>query len=161
MDHVTLRAVGDDDWSAILDLAQRSLTELPAAPSQAEWIQNRRSFSTSDGIQQHFVATSDERIVGYACVERRNTAAHGWYRLFVVVEPAARATLGTTLFANLRERLISLGARHARMVEYDADTGFISYLKDLGFHPRKSSSLNDGSTAIELIIDAPFQSLER
>ena len=76
MNEITLRAPTDDDWPAILALAELSLAELPNAPSQNEWLNNRKSFSPSDGIQQHFVATSDEQIVGYACIEHRNKASH-------------------------------------------------------------------------------------
>jgi hypothetical protein len=90
MDEVTLRTPRDDDWQAILDLAHRSLAELTNAPSQQEWLDNRRSFSASEGIQQHFVACGGDRIVGYACIEHRDNlklhpparkAADGEYRV--------------------------------------------------------------------------------
>jgi N-acetylglutamate synthase-like GNAT family acetyltransferase len=35
---VTLRAPTDNDWPAILALAELSLAELPNAPSQNEWL---------------------------------------------------------------------------------------------------------------------------
>jgi hypothetical protein len=91
MNEITLRAPTDDDWPSILALAELSLSELPNAPSQDEWLNNRRSFSPSDGIQQHFVATSRERIVGYAGAEHRNEFTMGGYRLFVVVAPIGLA----------------------------------------------------------------------
>jgi len=90
MTEITLREPGNDDWPAILVLAQLSLAELPIVPCQDEWLRNRMLFSQADGIQQHFVAASGERIVGYACAEHRNQAADGVYRLLVVVEPSAR-----------------------------------------------------------------------
>src|SRR5260370_42346040 len=114
MSEIALREPGDDDWPAILDLAERSLTEFPNAPSQLEWLNNRRSFSPSDGIQQHFIATAGEQIVGYAGIEHRikttngRNPVDGVYRLFVVVAPSARTTLGTKLLAHLRDRLIKL-----------------------------------------------------
>ncbi len=163
MSEVTLRVPGNDDWPAILALAESSLAELPTVPSQLEWLNNRRSFSPSDGIQQHFVATSDGRIVGYAGVERRNKGptARGadTYRLFVVVEPSARTTLGTRLFAKLRECLINLGARRAWVLEYEADARFISYLEEMGFARLRSFNPDDGTPLVELTMDAPFQSL--
>jgi hypothetical protein len=82
----------------------------------------------------------------------------GLYRLFVVVAPSARATLGTRLLAELRERLIKLGARKAWVLEYDADPRFISYLEQLGFVKVASFDL-EGTPVVELSIDAPFQSL--
>jgi hypothetical protein len=165
MNGIALRAPADDDWPAILALAELSLAELPNAPSQREWLNNRKSFSPSDGIQQHFVATSGEHIVGYACIEHRNKAAHrlkpvdGVYRLFVVVAPSARTTLGTHLLAKLRDSLIDLGARRARLLEYEADTGFISYLEQMGFVRLANFKLDDGSPVVELTMDAPFQLL--
>jgi hypothetical protein len=75
MSDVAFRAPRADDWPAILSLAELSLGEIPIVPSQLEWLNNRKSFSPSEGIQHHFVATSSERIVGYACIEHRNEAA--------------------------------------------------------------------------------------
>ena len=103
MSEVALRAPADDDWQAILALAETSLTEFPSAPSQLEWLNNRKSFALSDGHQQHFVAVADDQIVGYACIEHRNNITNGRkpvdgvYRLFVVVAPSARTTLGSRL----------------------------------------------------------------
>ena len=164
MSEITFRAPANDDWPAILALAETSLSEFPNAPSQHEWLHNRKSFSPSDGIQQHFVATSDERIVGYACIEHRSRLANGRkpidgvYRLFVVVAPSARTTLGTQLLAKLRECLIKLDARKAWVIEYEADARFISYLQEKGFVKLASFEL-EGTPVVELSIDAPFQSL--
>jgi hypothetical protein len=55
--------------------------------------------------------------------------------------------------------LLSVDACRARMVEYQADTGFISYLETMGFVRRNTFNLDDGSPVVELSIDAPFQSL--
>jgi hypothetical protein len=162
---IALRAPADDDWPAILALAELSLAELPNAPSQQEWLNNRRSFSPTDGIQRHFVATSGDRIVGYACIEHRNKTAsgrkpvEGVYRLFVVVAPSARTTLGTMLLAKLRESLIDVGAHRAWVLEYEADAGFVSYLEEMGFVRSANFKLDDGSPVLEMTIDAPFQSL--
>ena len=165
MNEIALRAPTDYDWPVILALAELSLAELLNAPSQKEWLNNRRSFTPSDGIQRHFVATSDERIVGYACIEHRNRPAsgrklvEGAYRLFVVVPPSRRMTLGTRLLAKLRENLIDVGARRAWALEYEADAGFISYLEGMGFARSTNFTLDDGTRAVELTIDAPFESL--
>ena len=43
MSEVTLRAPGDDDWPAILDLAELSLAELPNATSRLDSPKIRRS----------------------------------------------------------------------------------------------------------------------
>jgi hypothetical protein len=165
MNERTLRAPTHDDWPAILALAELSLAELPNAPDQNEWLKNRQSFTPSDGIQRHFVATSDERIVGYGCIEHRNKTSggsepsDGVYRLFVVVAPSERRTLGTRLLAKLRECLIDVRARRAWVVEYEADAGFLAYLNEMGFVKLKNFKLDDGSSVVEMSIDAPFQSL--
>jgi N-acetylglutamate synthase-like GNAT family acetyltransferase len=161
MDEIVLREPRDDDWEAILKLAELSLAEMSTVPSQLEWLNNRKSFSPSDGIQQHIVATSNDRIVGYACIEHRDKADAGEYRLFVVVAPSARTTLGTMLLAKLRERLLSLEARRARMVEYEADAHFVIFLETKGFVKVNAFNLDDGARAVVLSIDAPFQSLVR
>ncbi|MGB8412192.1 MAG: hypothetical protein WCE23_05140 [Candidatus Binatus sp.] len=87
MSEVTLRAPGDDDWPAILDLAELSLAELPNAPSQHEWLNNRRSFTPSDGVQQHFVATSGERIVGELLISPESAIRHTQALLSLLIAP--------------------------------------------------------------------------
>jgi hypothetical protein len=159
MDPVMLRAPRDDDWLAILELAELSLSEMKSAPSQLEWLHNRRSFSSVTGFQEHVVASTGDRIVGYACLERRHQSSDGEYRLFVVVAPSARATLGSSMLAMLRERLIAANAGLAWMVEYESDPGFLSFLESKGFKKMRSYHLDNGNAVVALAIDAPFQSL--
>jgi hypothetical protein len=159
MSDIARRAPRNDDWPAILSLAEMSLGEMPTVPSQLDWLNNRKSFSASDGIQQHFVATSDERIVGYACIEHRGKDADGVFRMWMVVEPSARSTLGARLLAKLGECLLSAGARRAWMAEYEADVHFVSYLESMGFVRRSTFIADGGIRAVELVMDAPFQSL--
>jgi len=165
---IGIRFARDDDWPAILELANRSLSEMPEAPSQREWLDNRRSYSPPEGVQQHFVASSGDYIVGYGCIEHRdsptspppaNKIAHAEHRLFVVVAPSDRATVGTRLLQLLGRQLIELNARRAWMMEYEADSRFVSYLGGKGFVRQTSLTLSDGTTAVRLIMDAPFQSL--
>jgi SAM-dependent methyltransferase len=157
MQEPTFRPIRDGDWPAILDLAHRSLSELPSVPRQDEWLRNRQSFSSLDGYQHHFVAALAEHVVGYASAERRNDSTEDVYRLFVVVAPSDRTSLGTRLFEKLRERLLGLGACRAWMIELAADRGFISYLESLGFVGVNSVGLPDGTTAVRLVMDAPFR----
>jgi hypothetical protein len=159
MNKLSLRAPNEDDWPELLALAQQSLVEMPSVPSQLEWITNRRTFSPADGIQRHFVAIIDGHIVGYACAEHRNAAHKGHYRLFVVVKPSDRSTLGTHLLGRLRELLIDLGASYAWVGEYDSDSGFVSYLTNIGFERLTTYPLDDGASMTILKMDAPFQSL--
>ena len=153
-----LRAPREDDWPSILDLAHRSLVEMIHAPRQDEWLKNRRSFRPSDGTQEHFVASVEERIVGYAAIERRIASPIGVYRLYLVVEPPNRAMLGAALLAELRRRLIRVGALQAWMMEYEADEGFIAYLERMGFERAKTVAIGD-RIAVEMKLDAPFDLL--
>src|SRR5215469_11915688 len=115
---------------------------MPEAPSQQEWLDNRRSYSRPEGAQQRLVASLGNHLVGYACIEYRdspkrpppaNKTANGEYRLFVVVAPSDRATVGSRLLQQLRRQLIELDARRAWMMEYEADSRFLSYLEGRGF----------------------------
>lgn len=128
-------------------------------PSQLGWMENGRSFSASDGVQQHLVATVGERVFGYACLDHRNNRPDEEYRLFVVVVPSARATLGTALLARLRESLISLDARQAWLTEYAGDAGFLSYLEEMGFVRAARFNMNDGTAVVKMTMDALFQPL--
>ncbi|HEV2170678.1 MAG TPA: GNAT family N-acetyltransferase [Candidatus Binatus sp.] len=158
----------DEEWSAILNLAEVSLGEVQIAPSMKdmkEWLDNRKAFPESAGIQQHFVATTGKQIVGYACAEhpaawmRNKKDAPGEYRLFVVVEPSARSTLGIRLLAKLVEFLGSVGARRAWFQEYEADAGLLSFLEERGFVRAASFRIEDGTRIVRLSMDAPFESL--
>lgn len=155
----------DEEWLEILHLAEVSLTEMPMAPNVKEWLDNRRSFHGPETVQQHFVATIGKQIVGYACAEhppawmRTNTDAVGEYRLFMVVEPSARRTLGTRLLAKLRESLITLGARRAWFQEYAADRGLISFLEKKGFARAADFRIEDGTRIVRLSLGAPFEPL--
>jgi hypothetical protein len=158
----------DQDWSEILRLAEVSLAEMPVASNAKElkeWLDNRRSFHDPGSVQQQFVATLGKQIVGYACTEHppawmRNTKdATGEYRLFMVVEPSARRTLGIRLLAKLGESLITLGARRAWFQEYAADRSLISFLEEKGFARAADFRIEDGTRIVRLSMAAPFEPL--
>ena len=159
------RQLLDEEWSEILRLADVSLAEMHMAPHQKEWLDNRRSFQDPESLQENFVATLGKQIVGYACVEhppvwmRTTKDATGEYRLFMVVEPSARRTLGNRLLAKLRESLIAHGARRAWFQEYESDTGLISFLEENGFIRAAAFRIEDGTRIVRLSQDAPFESL--
>ncbi len=150
MSQVQLRPPADRDWPEILRLAHASLGEMSAVPSQQSWLDNRKSFSQSGGIQYHFVASSGDRIIGYACAEHHARAADGEFRLFVVVEPADRETLGTKLFDRLSEQLPHLGATYVWVLEYKTDVKFLQWWRERGFEFLKEFVLDDGTPVVEL-----------
>ena len=155
-----------EEWSEIHNLGEASLAEMPIASGVREWLDNRRSFAGSEGVQRQFVATSGKRIVGYACAEhppawmRNNDRAAGQYRLFMVVEPSSRMTLGVRLLEKLRELLVDLKARRAWFQEYEADTGLISFLEGRGFARASGFRIEDGTRIVRLFMDAPFERLK-
>jgi SAM-dependent methyltransferase/N-acetylglutamate synthase-like GNAT family acetyltransferase len=157
MEELAFRPIRDGDWPAILDLAHRSLGEVPSPPKQDDWLRNRRTFSPSDGYQHHFVATLEQRIAGYAAIECLNDSAPGVYRLYVVVAPGDRESLGTALFEELRSHLLQLNARRAWMLEYTSDRSFMAFLQKLGFAAVNTVGLPDGTAAVRIVIDAPFR----
>jgi hypothetical protein len=85
--------------------------------------------------------------------------AAGWYRVFVVVAPQDRATLGRWLFGKIRETLMSISATHAWMMEYEADTGVLALMEQVGFRYFRSLTTADGFRAVQMTMDAPFDSL--
>lgn len=135
------------------------------APNVKEWLDNRKAFPESGGVQQDFVATIGKQIVGYTCAEhppawmRNKKEALGEYRLFVVVEPSARRTLGTRLLAKLGEFLGSVGGRRAWFQEYESDAGLISFLEERGFVRAISFRTEDRTRLVRLSMDASFESL--
>ena len=152
----TLREPTEADWPAILELANASLAGL--APPQDEWLANRRAFLVP-GRRHHLVAWEQGRIAGYAAAEHPLHAADGEFRIFVVVPPAARNTLGTYLLRELRRFLLKANARTVRMLEYEADADFLAYLKARGFAYRKTFTLAGGVAVAELRMEAPFAAL--
>lgn len=155
----------DEEWSAVRSLAEISLAEMPVAANVKEWLDNRRSFSDSGDVQQHFVATLGKQIVGYACAEqppawmRNKNSAASEYRLFLVIEPSARITLGARLLAKLGKSLVDLGAHRAWFQEYEADSRFVSFLEEKGFVKVASFQAEDGTRIVRLSMDAPFAPL--
>ena len=154
----TLREPTNADWPAILQLANASLGEMPGAPPQDEWLANRRAFLVPER-RHHLVAIEDSHIAGYVCAEQPVQAPPGEYRIFVVVLPPARETLGTHLLRQLHRFLLKANARTIRVLEYEADSNFLSYLRGRGFVYRKTFTLPDGIAVAELRMEAPFEAL--
>ena len=59
----------------------------------------------------------------------------------------------------LGRQLIDLGALCACTTEYEADVHFVSFLERMGFVRQTSFRLPDETTAVRLVMDAPFRSL--
>ena len=155
---LSFREPQENDWLEILSLANTALRELQNPPSQCDWLTNRRAFS-SQGTQHHFVAVAEGAIIGYAAAERHANAPQGEYRLFVVVAPSDRTRIGTVMLRALRHYLIGVRAHSVRMVEYANDSGFLAYLREIGFGSEKAFALVDRTPVVELKMQAPFEAL--
>ena len=168
-DSAGAREIRDEEWSAISSLAVASLREMAPAQPMApvkEWLDNRKAFPEWVGVQRQFIAMLDGRIIGYACAEhppvwmRHREGVPSEYRLFVVLEPWARRTLGGRLLEKLRDALTSLGARRAWFQEYEDDSGLISFLEEMGFARAASfRTVETGERLVKLSMDAPFDLL--
>ena len=158
MDNITLRQPCEEDWPVLADLGDLAISEMQVPPTQKPWAENRRTFP-ADGIQRHFVATADGRIVGYAGAEWRKEGPLGWYRVFVIVAPQDRATLGRWLFGKIQEILINLSATTAWVREYEADKGLLAFMEQVGFKFFRARTTPDGFRVVEMTMEAPFDSL--
>ncbi len=152
------RDVSGEDWHAILRLADASLEGVAGAPSQEEWLGNRRNFPES-GTRRHFVAADGDVIAGYAAIERLPDTPKDVFRLFVVTVPQMRQTLGKAMLRELRRHLLDAGTRRVRMVEFEADTEFRAFLRACGFRESQTFAMADGTSLVELVMDAPFAAL--
>jgi GNAT superfamily N-acetyltransferase len=156
-------ALHDKEWTTIETLAG---LRWPKWKSRIkEWLDNRKSFPEWGEAQQQFVATSGDQIVGYAAAEhppvwmRNKAGSEGEYRLFVVIEPSSRPTLGTRLLDALARYLVDHGARRAWFQEYEADKGLVSFLEQNGFVKRISFTAENGDRIVRLSMEAPFERL--
>ena len=121
----------DYDWPHILWLANESVRHLPDAGDQSAWLANRREFP-SERCREHFVATGNGGIAGYAAMEEL-PGDNLRFRLFLVTLPSARATVGESMMRRLLALLETCAAAEARFIEYSADGEFLEFLKEYGF----------------------------
>lgn len=150
MHEFSLREPTEDDWGAILQVANRSVAYVPGAGLQDEWLHNRRNFDHGRGTQRHFVAESDSVLQGYVAVES-GAGPHGRsFRLFVVAAPEHRAAIAPQLFAKAFAVLEELGATDAWFIEYAADEPFLTLIRQQGFTETRRFALPSGTLCVVL-----------
>jgi hypothetical protein len=138
---VELREPREDDWPAILALANRSVRAVPGAGSQEEWLHNRQRPA---GLQRHFVAIEAGALVGYASIESPPGRAERGVRLFVVAPPERLAEIGPLLYGRIESLLPELRAEEAWLVEYAGDPQLLGFLGERGFQEARRFRLEDG-----------------
>ena len=144
----TIRPVRDDDWAAILALANGSVAHVAGAPTQEEWLENGRGFDASQGTQHHFVAEDPATgtPLGYGCVESGPE-----FRMFVVTLPENLPTVGELLYERAMTLLGEEGAERVWFTEYAADSTLLSFAKAHGFGDPRRFTLPDGLEAMTLV----------
>jgi N-acetylglutamate synthase-like GNAT family acetyltransferase len=140
---IRLRIPDDNDWPAILELANLSVADVPGGP-QDDWLANRRDFAQRPGVQRHWVTEQAgvRGIAGYAGVETR--PEYDGARIFVVTAPAAREDLGTHLLTHALNVARQFEVTSVWLIEYAADTAFASFLKRHGFAETRRFALEGG-----------------
>jgi GNAT superfamily N-acetyltransferase len=152
VDEAIIREPREADWDAILDLANRSVRDVPGAGPQDAWLANRRSAVAAPECLWHRVVQdpATNAIVGYVSVEDRPDERNG-PRVFIVTEPAQRGDLGARLLELALGAARERGARSVHMTEYSEDAAFLSFLTANGFQATRTFTLDEGAQAVVLV----------
>lgn len=129
---MVLRLAHEDDWPAILELANAALPW--DADGNLEWLENRKQFS---GRRRHYLAedAATAQALGYGAVEEGPDP--GSFRMFVVMDSALLSTdTATLLYERLLSNLALLEASSIWVREYAADSAIISFFLEKGFEER-------------------------
>ena len=132
MKTLRIRTPSDDEWPAILGLADTALPWDPAG--NREWLENRKRFS---GRRGHYVAEGvpSGPVVAYGAIEEGPDP--GSFRVFVVMDPALLVTeTAGLLYERLVAELAALGARSAWVREYARDQAVLAFFSRRGFVER-------------------------
>lgn len=121
---------------------------MPGAGSQAEWLENRRSFDSARGAQRHFAAEDPESgaVLGYGAIE-----ASPEFRLFVVTLPEHLPTVGELLYERALALLREAGAERVWFTEYSADRSLLSFARAHGFRDAGRFALESGIDVTSLV----------
>ena len=149
MSDIQLRVPREDDWPAIIELANLSVADVPGGP-QDDWLANRRDFAQRPGVQRHWVAQEAgvPGIASYFSVETRPEYAGA--RIFVVTDPSAREDLGAQLLTHAIDVARQLEITSVWLIEYAADHEFVSFLGRHGFEETRRFALEDGREVVVL-----------
>jgi N-acetylglutamate synthase-like GNAT family acetyltransferase len=129
MTTIFLRAAIEDDWPAILALADAALPW--DTGGNREWLENRKRFG---GRRRHYVAEEEPsgQVAGYGAVEEGPEPGH--FRLLVVMDPARlRDYFAAELYQQLTADLVEMEAHGAWVREYARDTPILDFFGERGF----------------------------
>jgi hypothetical protein len=150
MEGITLRRPDETDWPAILEVAHAAVPW--ARAGNEEWWHNRQQFDTARWTRRHWVAEEAEtgRVVAYAAAEEGPKP--GWYRLFLVMEPARLPELGATLYDWLQAELEAQAAVRAWVQEEVLDP-VVAFFRARGYEEYRRFTLESGRGAVIVFCD--------
>ena len=142
-----IRPAIDDDWPAILEMADRVLPG--ASADNRHWLQNRQNFDAARYTRRHYIARldSEANLSAYAALEEGPDRKQ--FRLFLILPQHFLPELGEQLLLRLSADLAALEAEKVWAWE-DADDPLVAFLLAYGFEARTRFNLPDGRDSLFL-----------
>jgi N-acetylglutamate synthase-like GNAT family acetyltransferase len=140
-----LRRVQDEDWPAILALANAAVAHVPRAGCQQEWLVNRQAAGRTWRTQVQYVCEEGGAVAGYGAVE---SDERGEYRMFIVVDPTRLERVGARLYGYALTALRARNVGHVWFTEYAQDQPLLRFARDRGFQEVRRLPLEGGMEAI-------------
>ena len=149
-DDLRVRDIRDEDWSAILAIANQSVADVAGAGRQDEWLANRRNFDASRGTREHYVVEHAGEVVGYGGIESVSALPEGEFRMFIVVASRRLADVGERLYQTALAALARNRARRVHLTEYAKDQSLRDFLERRGFTETRRFRIPDGNEVVTL-----------
>jgi hypothetical protein len=130
-----LRDPRESDWEQIAQLADVAVSHLEGAPTQEEWVRNRRSFG---GPRRHHVALVEGEVAGYAGIEASGAVLEGdAARLFLVTAWTGSLAAALALYDWALGEAVRVGVTSVWMREYASDRPLLDFFAARGFEMGK------------------------
>lgn len=138
---VRFREPHEDDWQAILGVANEALPQAP--DGNAGWLAARQNFDSAKR-RRHYAAEDRGQVIAYGAIEETGDA--GRWRMFLVMSAARLADgLGGAMMAKLGDDLYVLGGTTVWMREQSDDAALLSFVRERGFAETRRFVVRDGS----------------
>ena len=128
---IAIRPFQQEDFDVLLDLANQAVPF--AARENAQWLEYRKAFDASNCLRRHYIATKNEKLLGYGCLEQQGDDPAS-LRIYVVCSPPNfQSEVGAMLYARLLQDAKALGVRQLWARELQDDTASCSFFAQQGF----------------------------